>query len=153
MNYRKSIHFTTIERLLGLTVLSLSIQSFAQSQIQSNEEGRIKSDDQTIICKVLTIGVRANVTDWQGKEIADLTKDDFIIYEDGVKQELQFWKRNTGPDRQPDQPIYEAGYLPNTRHFRGEWRKIRIVVRNQDERRLKVEFTPKGYYAKKEIIP
>jgi hypothetical protein len=134
MNYRKSIRFTIFGGLLSLTVLSLSIQSFAQ-------------------CKVLGIGVRVNVTDRQGKEIADLTKDDFIIYEDGVKQILDFWKRNAGPDRQADQPMYEVGYLPNTRHFRGEWRKIRIVVRNQDERKLKVEFTPKGYYAKKEIIP
>lgn len=97
--------------------------------------------------------VKVNVTDLQGKEITDLTKDDFILYEDGVKQELQYWKRNVGPDRQPDQSMYEAGYLPDTRYFIGEWRKIRVKVRKQGETKLKVQFSPNGYYAKKELVP
>jgi len=97
--------------------------------------------------------VRVEVTDRQGKEITDLTKNDFIIYEDGVREELQYWKRNVGTNRQPDESIYEAGYLPDTRHFRGEWRKIRIEVRKQDERKLKVRYSPNGYYARKEMVP
>src|SRR5262249_53057229 len=133
MNYRKSIRFTIIGGFLSLIVLSLSIQSSSQSQNPSQENSKIKNYDQVIICGVFEAVVRVNVTDRQGKEIPDLTKDDFIIYEDGVRQELQDWKRNVGPNRQPEQSMYEAGYLPNTLHFRGEWRKIRVVVRNQDE--------------------
>ena len=152
MNYRRSIRFIVIGGFLSLFVLSLSSQSSSQSQNPSQEDRKIKNDDQ-IICRVFEAVVRVDVTDRRGKESTDLTKDDFIIYEDGVKQELFYWKRNVGPDRPPDQPMYEAGYLPNTRHFRGEWCKVHIVVRNQDERKLRVQFAPNGYYAKKELLP
>jgi hypothetical protein len=152
MNYRKNIRFTLVGGFLSLLVLPLSIQSSSQSQNPSQEASKIKND-QIIVCNVLEVVVSANVTGRQGEEISDLTKDDFIIYEDGVKQELVDWKRNVGLDRQADQSMYEVGYSPNTRHFKGEWRKIRVVVRNQEERKLKVEFAPSGYYAKKELVP
>src|SRR5690349_13385643 len=99
MDYRKSIRLTVIGGFLSLIVLSLPIQSSSQSQNPSREEGKIKSDDQIIICRVFLAVVRIDVTDRQGNEITDLMKDDFIIYEDGARQELQCWKRNVGPDR------------------------------------------------------
>jgi hypothetical protein len=152
MNDRKSIRFTLVGGFLSLIVLSLSIQSSTQSQNPSQEDSQIKHDDQLIICRAFLAVVRVDVIDQEGKEITDLTKDDLIIYEDGVKQELYYWKRNVGPNKKPDQSMYEAGYLPNHRHFRGEWRKIRVVVRNQEERKLGVQFAPNGYYAKKELL-
>lgn len=153
MNYRKSVRLVVIGAFLSLIAPSLSIQCSAQSQSLPQEDSKIKNAEQVIICRVLEVVVRVDVIDQQGKEITDLTKDDFIIYEDGVKQELQHWKRNVDPDRQPDQPMYEAGYLPDTRYFSGEWRKIRVKVRKQDGRKLKVQFSPNGYFAKKELIP
>lgn len=96
--------------------------------------------------------VKVEVTDQEGKEVADLKKDDFVIFEDCVKQEMIYWRRNVGSDRATDQAMYEAGYYPpNSLFFRGEWRENRVLVRSPDKRKLKVQFTPKGYYAKKEL--
>src|SRR4051794_6145226 len=106
MNYRKSIRFTIIGGFLSLIVLSFSIQSSSQSRNPPQEDSKIKNDDQVIICRVFEAVVSIDVRDRQGKEITDLTKNDFIIYEDGVNQELYYWKRNVGPNRQPDQSMY-----------------------------------------------
>ena len=95
--------------------------------------------------------VNVEVTDRLGKDVTDLKKDDFIIYEDGVKQEMCYWERNVGSDRATDQAMYEVGYYPTNFRFKGEWRKIRVLVRSPDKRKLKVHFTPTGYYAKKEL--
>ena len=151
MKIRDSLHYAIIDNLVILTVISLSYPSFAQSQNQASVDNT-KNEEQIIRCFQEYIAmVKVEVTGQDGKEVADLRKDDFIIYEDGVKQELIFWKRNAGSDRQADQAMYEAGYYPTKFRFRGEWRKIRVLVRVKDQRKLKVQFAPKGYYAKREL--
>ena len=153
MNNRRSIRCAIIQSLLILIVLPPHIQSSAQSQKQSTVDSNTKADEQIIRCELMFVSVvKVEVTNHHGKEVADLKKDDFIIYEDGVKQELMYWKRNVGSDSETGQAMYEAGYYPTNFRFRGEWRKVRVLVRRHDHRKLKTQFTPKGYYAKKELI-
>ena len=136
---------------LSATLLSLSIWS-AQAQEQPTADSKKKAEDQLIKCSLGYVAtVQVEVWDKDGKEVTDLGKDDFVLYEDGVRQEMCFWKRNVGSDRQTDEPLYEAGYYPMNNQFEGEYRKIRVLVRSKDQRKLKVQFTPKGYYAKKEL--
>jgi hypothetical protein len=95
--------------------------------------------------------VQIEVTDRDGNDVADLTKNDFTIYEDGIKQEVQYWK-NAGPDKQNDQLRYELAYYPPGFRLDGEWRKIRAAVHRKDNEKLNVQFTPKGYYMYKDLI-
>jgi len=152
MANRKRLSFIITCGLVSVTFPSLCIQSQAQSQEQPLDS-KTKTEEQASRCFFEYVAmVKVEVIDQHGKEVADLEKDDFVIYEDGVKQEIIYWKRNVGSDRAADQAIYEAGYYPpNSRFFRGEWRKFRVLVRSPDKRKLKVQFTPKGYYAKKEL--
>ena len=152
MTIRNPIRCTKTQTLLIVTVLSPLALALGQSQNQTSTDKNPKSDEQIIKCFQTYIAtVKVAVTDRHGNEIADLTKDDFTIYEDDVKQEMCYWKRNVGSGRQADQPMYEAGYYPINSLFRGEWRKIRVLVGNKDKRKLKVQFTPQGYYANEEL--
>ena len=143
----KCIRCTVIQNLLALTLLSLALQGLAQSSNQP-AVSNTKNNDQPSSCFEYVVQVKVEVRDQQGREIADLTKDDFMIYEDGVKQEIFYWKRKVGPDKEADHTMYEVGYFPTNGQLRGEWRKIRVEVRNQEKKKLKVQYTPKGYYAK-----
>jgi hypothetical protein len=147
-------HFSSSIRLslLSLTILMLSIQSFAQSQNQPTVDSNTKNENQPTNCSVFVVIVKVEVRNQYGEEVADLRKDDFIIYEDGVRQEIIFWRRNEGSDRRTQQALYEVGYYPINYQFEGEFRKLRISVQNKGKRKLRVEFSPKGYYAKKELI-
>jgi hypothetical protein len=150
MPNRKRFSSAILWGLISVTLLSFYIQSFAQSQEQPLDS-KTKTEDKASSCFVYVAMVNVEVTDRQGKEVTDLRKDDFIIYENGVKQEMCYWKRNVGSDRATDQSMYEVGYYPTNFRFKDEWRKIRVLLRSKDQRKLKVQFTPKGYYAKKEL--
>jgi hypothetical protein len=150
MANRKRISSAILWVLASVTFLWFSIESLSQSQVQPLDS-KTKTEDQATSCFEYVAMVKVEVTEQQGKEVADLKKDDFIIYEDGVKQEMVYWKRNVGSDRATDRAMYEAGYYPTNSQFRDEWRKIRVLVRSPDKRKLRVQFTPKGYYAKKEL--
>ena len=147
---RKRISSATLWVLISVAFLSFYFQSLAQSQEQPLDS-KTKTEDKASSCFVYVAMVNVDVTDRQGKEVTDLRKDDFIIYEDGVKQEMCYWKRNVGSDRATDQSMYEVGYYPTNFRFKDEWRKIRVLVRSKGKRKLRVAFSPKGYYAKQEL--
>lgn len=96
--------------------------------------------------------VEVEVEDKQGKKVSDLSKDDFIVCEDGVRQELQFWQRRGALETESKQAAYKMGYFPSNQVFNGKFRKIRVEARTKDERKLRVKFSPEGYYAKKELL-
>src|ERR1700742_1494850 len=113
MKSRTNIHRVIIPALVILAVMSLAGRNFAQSQNQSPAGADTKDDEQIIRCPMGFLSwVEINVTDRQGNEAAGLKMDDLTIYEDGVKQKLEYWKINTGPDRKPDQAMYETRYYP-----------------------------------------
>jgi hypothetical protein len=152
MKSRINIHRVMIPALVILAVMSLADWNSAQSQNQSPANADAKDDGQIIRCPMGFISwVEINVTDRQGHEAAGLKMDDFTIYENGVKQKIDHWEANTGPERKPDQAMYEAGYYAPDYPFKGEWRKIRVVLRGHGQEKLKVTFTPKGYYARPEL--
>jgi hypothetical protein len=151
MTNRKVFSLVATWALIGVTLLISSIQSSAQPQEQSAVGGKTKADEHVIKCFQSYI-VQVDVRDQRGRPVSDLRKDDFIVYEDGVRQELVLWKRNEGADVTTHKSMYEAGYYPMNSRFAGQFRKIRVAVRTKGNGRLKVEFSPKGYYAKKELI-
>ena len=45
-----------------------------------------------------------------------------------------------------------VGIVALSSPFDGKFRKIRVEVRAKGKRNLKVQFSPKGYFAKKELL-
>jgi hypothetical protein len=138
---------------MSLVFLMHSTQSFAQSQKHPTADSNTKNEDQAInSCYAYVAMVQVEVRNQLGKEIVDLRKDDFIIYEDGVRQEICFFRRNEGSGKQTQQAMYEVGYYPMNDLFEGEFRKIRVLVRSKGKSKLRVQSSPKGYFAKKELL-
>ena len=125
--------------LISLLVLTSSLESFAQSQSQSKPNNRIETDFNGISCPndIITIEVKV-----QGKNVHSLVKDNFTIYEDGVEQDIRFWVNESGTDDQ--EAAYALAYSP-VYLYDGKSHKIRVVARRNDKRKLKVQFSPKGY--------
>jgi len=141
--------------LISITFLSYSSQSYAQSQKQPTANSQTKTEGQVIKCFAYVAMVKVEVRDQHGKEVTDLLKDDFILYEDGRRQELCLFRDKEGAGSQTHQAMYEMGYYPINfmfNQFKGEFRKIRVIVRSKGKRNLRVEFSPKGYFAKKELL-
>ena len=153
MENRKRVQHIPMLILLTSMLLSVASNSRAQSQKQPSAEGNVTDDRQIIVCSFGYVArVKVEVRDRHWKEIKDLRKDDFTIFEDGVKQEICVWNNDAWIDRQADQAVHEVGYYPTNWHFKGELRKIRIFVRGQAKRKLYVQFSPKRYYAKEELL-
>ena len=153
MENRKRINDVLTQSLFTLLFLSPAIDGLAQSQKRSSAEGNAKDDRQIISCSLGYVAwVKAEVRDRRGNEINNLTKDDFTIFEDGVKQSICVWRSNEWTDGQSGQAMYVIGYYPTQFEFNGELRRIRVSVRGQVKRKLNVQITPKHYYAKEELL-
>src|SRR5687768_5969481 len=99
MANRKCFSSSIALGFMSLMFLMHSTQSLAQSQKQPIVDSNTKNEDQVIKSSfVLVVMVKVEVKNQHGEEIGDLRKDDFIIYENGVRQEICDWKRNEGSD-------------------------------------------------------
>ena len=128
------------------------MRASGQSLNQSPPGNNRANKSGVIACPVYVTAVRVKVRDQTGKEVSELTKDDFFIYEDGVRQPIVFWTDEWNSDTDGKQSGYEMAYFPMKYPFDGSFRKINVVVRPKRKRKLKVEFSPKGYYAKRELL-
>ena len=156
MNSQNRVTHCFMAILVNTMLWSSPIGGFAQSPNQSPPNNNAQNNSEIIACSysvTLTL-VRVKVSDRTGKEISDLTKDDFVVYEDGVRQQLVFWTREDGDsDLEGIQSGYEIAYYPIKYPFDGKFRRIRVVViQAKGKNKLRVEFSPKGYYAKKELL-
>jgi Ca-activated chloride channel family protein len=67
-----------------------SIPSFAQDE-----------DIPVIRAEVEVVNILATVRNKKGQYVDNLTKNDFVVYEDGVKQNVEFFNFEAGADAQP----------------------------------------------------
>lgn len=72
----------------SLIVISLSLPSSAQKEPGQNTQGR---DDEPVKLGTTLVQVPATVSEPGGRYVTDLSKDDFSIFEDGVKQRIEFF--------------------------------------------------------------
>jgi hypothetical protein len=134
--------------------LSSSIESYSQSPNPSTRDNSRKDKTEIIACRFYVRMVRVKVRDREGKEVSELTKDDFIVYEDGMEQPIVKWTREDGnSDKEGIQPGYEMAYYSLKYPFDGRYRKIHVEVVQRRKGKVRVEYRPKGYYAKKELLP
>lgn len=82
----------TLDRCLHIAVLMvLAVSSLpAQAQSQKSKEGQ-KSQDETIKLKANLTALDVMVKDGKGRYITDLKSEDFSIFENGVRQTVEFF--------------------------------------------------------------
>lgn len=111
-----------------------------------------KPDDPIIACTfgyVSVVGVK--VTDSRGNEVVGLRMKDFIVFEDGVQQEIESFRLIQDDDPKSIKVRFEIGYMaPGL--FDGSYRNIRIALKNRANRHLKIKFTPNGYFANRDLL-
>jgi VWFA-related protein len=77
--------FMKLKAVVALMILSLSGVALPQSNTQ-------KSDDQTIRISTELVQLDVVVTDKKGKVVSNLKKEDFELYENGKKQQVNFFE-------------------------------------------------------------
>jgi len=129
-----------------LLIFIVACSPLAQSLPQQRKEG--KNEDSIVVCDDTCLAIiYVKVVDGGGKEILTLRKDDFIIYEDGVKQEINSLYRSDNYKQECRQARYQIGYYPVNEKFDGKYRKINVVVQTKDGKNRKTHVFPKGYHA------
>jgi hypothetical protein len=111
-----------------------------------------KADDiPEVDCGILrtdVVIIEIEVKDKHETFVPFLTQTDFVIYEDGVKQTIAYFKQvkesDTGAVR------YKVGYYPTNRRWSGEYRDIRVKMRGSRKLGLRVIYHPTGYFAPQE---
>lgn len=74
----------------GFFLLAFPAALFAQEQ-----------EAPVIRAEVSVVNILATVRDKSGKYVSDLSREDFDVYEDGVKQTIEFFSYESGQDAQP----------------------------------------------------
>lgn len=77
-----------IRKAFALVLISMLLSSaFAQDRSQKSRD-----DDEAIKLETTLVQVPVTVTNTRGVYVTDLTASDFALYEDGVKQAIEFFK-------------------------------------------------------------
>jgi hypothetical protein len=130
-----------------LLILIAALPSLAQTSAQQTRDG--KKEDSIVVCDYTCLAtIYIKVTGKNGKEVTTLRKDDFIIYEDETRQEIDSMWRNDKYKEERRQARYQISYYPVNENFDGKYRKIRVAVQTKDGKSLKAQVFPKGYHAK-----
>jgi hypothetical protein len=131
----------------GLVLIFIAaFSSLVESLTQQTREG--KKEDSIIVCDYTCLAIiYVKVIDRGGKEVLTLRREDFTIYEDGVRQEIESLLRNDNYIEECRQARYQLGYYPINENFDGKYRKITVTVQTKDGKKWKAQVFPKGYHA------
>lgn len=83
----------SLHKIFALVLITIFISvGFAQEQTQKN-----KDDDEAIKLEATLVQVPVTVTNTRGTYVTNLSAKDFALYEDGVKQDIEFFKPVEAP--------------------------------------------------------
>ena len=92
--------------------------------------------------------VQVEVTNKYRKPVSNLSHEDFVVYEEGNSQAIAFFQEEKKSFKKEARTIYRIGYHSENLRLDGKYRKIRIEIREGGKRKLKVRYSPNGYFAK-----
>jgi len=101
-----------------------------------------------IRCGTSLVMIQVQVRDGYSWPVSDLTYENFVVFEDGTEQKIQFFRQKNAPGTDESPGEYEIGYYPPTRD--GEFKKVRVRfrdTRDAKDRGLRLSHYPRGYYA------
>lgn len=135
---------------VGLVCLcSLVLRGATPSQTQQRSEaggdpnGGIQC---RLASELVMVDVEVEVKDAYGWPVSKLRHDQFIVYENGKRQKIEFFTNETESE-QEESPKYRLGYYPPVRPAADwEFRRIRVRVRNGKTEGMSVTCDPQGYF-------
>jgi hypothetical protein len=139
MNRNNAVDRQFARLMAPLAILFVSaFQCAAQSQDQAGTAQKATDEDGIIACRfsVLDIYVDVEVKDRRGKAVPYLDWKNFLVYEDGVRQDISAFMQ-VGATSDGKYLLY---YWPTNPAFDGRRRKVRIEARTTDGRKLRVGF-------------
>jgi len=139
MNGNNAVDRQFARLLAPLAILFVSVfQCAAQSQDQAGTAQKAPGKDEFYACPstVLEVYIDVEVKDRKGKPVPNLSRENFRVYEDGVRQEISAF-RQVG---EQSDGKYILFYLPTNIRFDGLRRKVQVGTRANEGRRLRVSF-------------
>ena len=136
---KKYILFMFQSFSLSLLVLA-PLPVVAQNQSRPEKD---KKDDDLILCPVHVVLVTVVVRDGDGKEVTDLRKDDFKVYEDGDEKVIDFWHRREVSANGESSIRYEIGYYPVDEKLDDSKRRINVEIAAKGKVKYKVQIVAK----------
>jgi len=131
-------------------MISAFMQSFGQSQDRAMPGRNTKSDYTDISCPIYLVTIEVKLGQQDGA--TELGKENFTLYDNGVRQDFGFWTRIEPSVTENKEAIYAIGFHPPVYAFDGNLHRIKIVVRNKANKKLSVQFFPARYRATKEFF-
>lgn len=131
-----------------MVVLSTGLPIFGQAPEADKQSSGRGGDDQSVICRLELVVVDIEVRDGNHWPVSDLSREHFVVLEDGKEQEIQYFLRRNEPNTADGQGQYQIAYYPPSKD--GEYKRVRIKFREAKDVRdkgLSIFFSPKGYYA------
>lgn len=141
-----------MSRLVKCFAVILISLTFPQGGLGQATSANQSEDETAIICTLpagFTQLVKLNVWSRNKKEVTDLRHTDFLVYENGKLQVLEFFRVTDDTALKSVGYRYTIGYAPENQTEDGRYRKIRIVVMPSGARPLKVQLASYGYVATK----
>jgi hypothetical protein len=137
MNRNNAVNRQFTKLLIPLAISFVSVfQCHAQSQDQAGTARKPTGKDEIIACRFSVLGVIVDVAvkDQKGNVVPNLRMKNFLVYEDGVEQDiLSFMQIGV-----PSNGKYSLYYEPANVVFDGKRRGIRIEVWTPDGRKLRI---------------
>ena len=119
------------------TILFLTLSTAFVSKVTLSQSTLCSSSNKSGYSRLVVIDVE--VRDRHGDEITSLTKDNFIIYENGVKLILNSWERIQSVDNNHPHTHYRITCYPVDNHHSDTARNVCVVVRANGRSGLKVK--------------
>lgn len=143
-----NIKFSKYVLKISLVCMLLNLIQ-AQSKLNST---RISPDPNLITCTTLQINIEVVVTDRKGKDITDLRHNNFVVYENKIKQEIVAWKKLEVNINRVPHIKHVLSYEPSNDLVDGTLRKIKVKITTIENRKVKVRLTPKSYVATASVM-
>jgi hypothetical protein len=139
MNRNNAVDRQFAKLLAPLAILFVSaFQCAAQSQDQAGTAQKAADKDGIIACpsSLLEVYIDVEVKDRKGKAVPNLSRENFRVYEDGVRQEISAF-RQVGAQSDGKYTLF---YYPTNIRFDGRRRKVQVGTRANEGSKLQVSF-------------
>jgi hypothetical protein len=132
-----------------IAFFSFTLPSAGYSQTQNLSTNQNKEIEPSVVCAlrfdVELVIVEVEIKDRQGQYVSNLKHGDFVVYDNGKKQKVEFCLEEKESDVGVSSIKYKIGYYPPEDLQAGELRRIRVRVRDTKKQGMTVQYDPIVY--------
>jgi hypothetical protein len=134
-----------------IVLLSLLLPAPSSGQSYQSSPLNMDEEEPEVICR-LTLGsglaiVEVQVRNEYGEYVSNIGRNEFIVYEDGLIQKVEFFSKEQVLNKESSRIKYTIGYWPPDNTEADRFRRVYVRVRNSKKLGLNVEYWPEGYFS------